>query len=143
MANILLSVGLISSLSISSTKSFFAGRSAGVQHSCRGIYLSKSGELIVNRANRLLDRFLECSTDTHDLTNTLHAATEQATDTAELLEIPTGNLHDDVVQAWFETGCCNSGDGVPDFVQGNVETELGGDESEWVSSGFGSKGRRP
>ena len=63
----------------------------------KGVYLGKSGELIIDRTNRLLDRFLKRPTDTHDLTNTLHAAAQEATDATELLEVPTGNLDNNIV----------------------------------------------
>ena len=97
MANILLSVGLTSSLSISSTKSFFAGGSAKViSEPLRG-YLCKPSELVIDRTNRLLNRFLKRPPDTHDLTDTLHAATKEAADATELLEIPTGYLNNNIV----------------------------------------------
>jgi len=53
--------------------------------------------LIIDRTNRLLDCFLKRPTDTHDLTDTLHAAAQEAADATELLEIPTGDLDNNVV----------------------------------------------
>ena len=82
---------------MSSTKSFFAGGSAKVlSESLRG-YLGKSGELVIDRTNRLLDRFLKRPSDTHDLTDTLHAAAQEPADATELLEIPTGYLNNNIV----------------------------------------------
>lgn len=105
-------------------------------------YLGKSGELVIDSANRLLNRFLKRPTDAHDLTDALHAAAEEATDTVELLEIPTRNLHNNIVQTWFEACSRDLGDGVPDFVQGDVETQLGGDKGKRVSGCFRGKSRR-
>lgn len=62
-----------------------------------GRYLGEPGELIIDRTNRLLDCFLKRPTDTHDLTDTLHAAAQEAADTTELLEVPTGNFYNDIV----------------------------------------------
>jgi hypothetical protein len=53
--------------------------------------------LIIDRTNRLLDRFLKRPTDAHDLTDTLHAAAQEAADAVELLEIPAGNLDNNII----------------------------------------------
>jgi hypothetical protein len=142
MANILLSVGLVSSLSISSTKSFFVIGSVGYPDNRRGSYLGKPGELIIDRTNRLLNRFLKRSTDAHDFTDALHATTQEAADTTELLQVPAGNLDNNIVQTRLEAGRRDSGNGVPDFVQGNVKTKFSGDKRKWVSGGFRGKSRR-
>ena len=143
MANILLSVGFVNSLSMSSTKSFFLIELVGdVRGNCYRSYLCKPGKLIVNRTNRLLDRFFKRPSDAHDLTDTLHATAQESTDATELLEVPTGNLDDNVVQTRLEAGRRDSGDGVSDFVQGDIETEFSGDKGEWISSSFRSKSRR-
>ena len=45
-----------------------------VTQECRGpTHLGKAKELIVNRADRLLDCLFEIPPDTHDLSDTLHA----------------------------------------------------------------------
>lgn len=80
-------------------------------------HLAESRELIINSSNSFLDRLLECAANTHHLTNTLHAAAQQATNPTELLQIPARNLDHDVVQAGLETRTCDFGDGILDLVE--------------------------
>ena len=105
-------------------------------------HLRESGELIVDRSNGLLYRFLECPSNTHHLTNALHAAAQELADAVELLEIPARNLDNDVVQAGLEACTGDFRDTVLDFVERNTETKLSGDESERVTGSLRGEGRR-
>lgn len=99
-------------------------------------YLSEPSELIVNRSNCLLDRLLKRSPDTHDFTNTLHATAQEPANAVELLQIPSRNLDDAVVQARLKTSAGHLCDRVLDLIQWDTETELSRDKSKGVSSGF-------
>ena len=66
------------------------------------IYLRKSRELVVYGPDCFLDGFFERATNSHNFTDTLHAAAEEPADTVELLEIPARDLHHDVIQAGLE-----------------------------------------
>lgn len=64
------------------------------------------------------------------------------TDAIELLEVPTRNLDDDIVQARLETGARHLSHGILDFIERDAETQLCSDESQRVSSRFrGQRGR--
>ena len=89
-----------------------------------------------------MNRLLECPSDTHDLTDRLHRTAEGGVDPGELFQVPSGNLDDNIVQAGFETGARLLGDRVLDLVEGNVKTQLGGDESQGVTGGLGRERRR-
>ena len=104
-------------------------------------YLRKSGELVVDRPDRLLDRLLERTADAHDLADGLHAAAEQAADAAELLEVPARDLDDDVVEARLEARGRDLGHRVLDLVERDAETELRSDEGERVAGGLRREGR--
>jgi len=137
IANIRLSVGLTSSSSTSSTKSFCS------KSERRGIFipnyetdLGKSSKLVINCTNRLLDRLLESPTNTHNLSDTLHTATEKSADAIEFLQIPSWDLHNNIIQTGFKTSTGDFRDGVLDDVQGNTEAEFCCDEGERISSRF-------
>ena len=89
------------------------------EHQSRSTYFRKPSELIIDGPNCLLNCFFERSSNAHNLSHTLHAATEQTTDTVEFFEIPTRDLDDDIVQAGFEAGTGDFCDRVLDFVKGN------------------------
>lgn len=97
-------------------------------------YFGEASKLIINSSNSLLDRLLKCPSNTHDFTDTLHAATEQSADSIELLEIPSRNFDNHVIQTRLETCARNFRDGIFDFVKRDTETQFCSDECEWVSS---------
>lgn len=102
--------------------------------------LSKPEELVINSANSLLDSLLECPANTHHFANALHATAQQTTDSAELLQVPTRNLYNHVVQAGFEASTGDLCDGVLDLVEWNTKTEFGRNESEGIACCFGCEG---
>jgi len=102
-------------------------------------HLRESSELIVDSSNSLLDRLLEGPSNAHDLSNTLHARVQRGRDPRELLEIPSRDFDDDVVERGLEASGGDLGDRVSDLVERDVETELGGDEGERVSGGLGGE----
>lgn len=79
-------------------------------------YLTKSGELVVNGTNGLLNCLLKGSTDGHDFTNGLHTAGKSGANSAELLQIPSRNLDNAVIQRRFEASACDFGDAILDIV---------------------------
>lgn len=95
----------------------------------------------VDGTDGLLDSLLEGATNGHDLTNTLHGRAEKSGHTSELLQIPSGNLDNAVVERGFEASAGRLGHGVLDLVQGNVETKLGSDKGQGVTSSLGSESR--
>lgn len=53
----------------------------------------------IHLSNRLLQAFLECSSDSHHFTNALHAGAHLAVDLlGELGKVPLRDLSDDVIQ---------------------------------------------
>ena len=98
--------------------------------------LSETSKRRIDSPNSFLHRLLECLSNRHDFSNTLHTTAQKSRHPLELLEIPSRNLDDDVIQTRLEAGGSVLGDRVLDLVERNVESELGGDESERVSSGF-------
>ena len=97
------------------------------------IYLCKTGELVVDGTNRLLDGLLERTTDAHHLTDGFHATAQETADTVELLQVPSRNLDDAVVQARLEACASDLRDRVLDLVERNAETKLGRDERKRVT----------
>lgn len=104
-------------------------------------YLCKASELVIDGPDSLLNRLLESSPDAHDLANTLHAATQEAADAIELLQVPARNLDNNIVQTWLEASARHLRDGIPSLVERDPKTQLGGDESQGIAGGFGGQGR--
>ena len=96
-------------------------------------HLRETGELVIDRANRLLNGLLERPADAHDLTNGFHATAQETADTVELLQVPSRNLDDAVVQARLEACASDLRDRVLDLVERNAETKLGRDERKRVT----------
>jgi len=94
--------------------------------------------LVIDSPNSFLDGLLKRPADAHDFTNTFHAAAEKPANAVKLLEIPTRDLHDAVIQAGLEACAGDLRDGILDFVQRDAKTEFGSYESQWVASGFRS-----
>jgi len=66
----------------------------------------------VYHADGLLYRFLECPTDTHDFTNSLHGAANVALDVSEFAQIPSRDLGDNIIKTGLKVCCSCSGDGI-------------------------------
>ena len=98
--------------------------------------------MIIDGPNSFLNSLLERPSNTHNLTNALHATAQQPADSAELLKIPARNLDNDVIQTRLEACASNLRDAVLDFVERNTETKLSGDESERVTGSLRGEGRR-
>jgi hypothetical protein len=97
------------------------------------VNICKPSELIINSPDRLLDSFLKRPPNTHYLSYTLHTAAQQATDAIKLLQIPSWNFNNNIIQAGLEASARDFGDGILDLVQWDAETEFGSDECQWVS----------
>src|SRR5690606_25525232 len=110
------------------------------RHQCIGSVEAEICE--IDGPDSLLNGFLKSTTNTHDLTNRFHRRVEEVRDTGELLQIPSWNLDNDVDKGRFETGAGDLGYRVFDFIQRNAKTEFGSNESQWVTSSFGSQSRR-
>lgn len=96
-------------------------------------HLGKPNESIINGPNRLLNRFFESPSNSHNLADALHAAAERFANPRELLQIPTRNFYDAVVQTRFETCCRDLCNRVLDFVKWDPKTEFRGDERERIA----------
>ena len=59
---------------------------------------------LFERAEGLLQGFLECPAEGHRLADGLHLDAEDLVDTLELLEVPARDLHDAVVDGRLEGG---------------------------------------
>ncbi len=105
--------------------------------------LAKAKIVEVDGANSFLDSLLERSSNAHDLTDTLHRGSELGGDTGELLQIPAGHLHDDVIKRGLEAGACHLCHGVLDLLERDTETQLSSDEGQGITGGLGRQGRRP
>lgn len=105
------------------------------------IYLGKPSELIIDGPNCLLNGLFECPSNTHNLSDALHAATQEPADTVELLQIPPRDLNYAVIQTGLETSASNFRNGVLNLVQGYTETEFCCDECQRVSGSFRGKRR--
>src|SRR5207245_3194420 len=57
----------------------------------------------VEHPDRLLQSFLEASSDRHDLANGFHLGPDSLADLAELLEVPPRSLDYNIVQCGFKT----------------------------------------
>src|SRR5262245_56453475 len=90
---------------------------------------------------RFLKCFLEPSSDSHDLAHGLHTRPQFLRYTAELLQIPTRNLHDHVVQCRFKARCCRTSDGVPEIGQAPAKGKLSSHSRERIPSGFRCESR--
>ena len=71
----------------------------------------------LQRANSLLQRFLEGSAKRHDFADRFHLRSERAVRAGKFLELPFGNFHHDVVHGRFEARRRFLGDVIWDFVQ--------------------------
>ncbi len=87
-------------------------------------------------AQTLLDGFLEGATDGHHLAHRLHAAAQLAIDAAELAQVPTGNLADDIVDGGLEEGRRGLGDGVLQVEESIAEAQLAGYEGKRIARGL-------
>ena len=81
----------------------------------------------LQRAHGLQQRLFEGAADGHDLADGLHLRTEGFVGAGKFLELPLGNLDDDVVERRLETGRRLARDVVGDFVERVADGELGGD----------------
>lgn len=90
-----------------------------------------------------LKGFFPGSTNGHDLTDRFHLGAELRLHTSELVQIPSRDLGNDVIERRLEAGRGGLGDGVTDLRERNTQAELGSDESDRVSGGLGGEGRRP
>lgn len=78
----------------------------------------------VDGTNGLLDGLLEGAANGHDLTNTLHGRAEKSGDTSELLQIPSRDLDNAVVERGLEAGAGRLGHRVLDLVEGMLRPSL-------------------
>ena len=100
-------------------------------------YLRKPGELIINRPYSFLNTLLKRPSNAHHLTHTLHATAQQLAHAVELLQVPSRDFANHVVQRRLEARARDFGYRVLDLVERDTEAEFGGDEGEWVAGGFG------
>ncbi len=70
------------------------------------------------------------------LSDRLHRAAKTVIDALELLQIPTGHLRYNVIQAGLEARAGGLGDAVLDLWKRDAERELGRDERERIACGL-------
>ena len=99
-------------------------------------YLRKSRELVVNCPNCLLYRLFKRPSNAHHFTNAFHAAAQQPAHAIKLLQIPTRDLDDAVIQTGFETCRCHFRDGILDFIKWDAQTEFCCDERKRIACRF-------
>jgi len=102
----------------------------------------KTGELGVNHADSLLERFFESTADSHDFTDGLHGRANVTVDVLELAQVPTGHLGDDVIKRGLEVGSGRASDGVGKLRKSVTQTDLRGGVRKRVASSLGSKSGR-
>ena len=102
-------------------------------------HLGEPAKRIINGPNSLLERLFKSPPNRHNLTDTLHTTAQQPAHPIELLQVPSRNLDNDIVERGFEARRSDFGNRVLDLVQGDSEAELGSDESEGVTGGLGSE----
>ena len=99
-------------------------------------------ELGVDLSAGLLERFFECTTDSHDLTDRLHGTANIALDVLELAQIPSRHLGDDVIEGGFEVGSSGLGDGVGQLRKSVSETNLRGSVGQGITGSLGGQSGR-
>lgn len=88
-----------------------------------------------------LQRLLKGSPDGHHLADALHGRADLLGRVHEAIQVPSGHLRGDVIKAGLEASR-GLGGGVLDFGQCDAERQLGSNEGERITSGFGCKGGR-
>ena len=92
--------------------------------------------LLLQRAQRLLERLGEVAADRHGLADRLHGGGEGGVGGRELLEGEPRRLDDDVVERRLEGGRGLLGDVVGDLVERVADGELGGDLGDREAGGL-------
>ncbi len=90
----------------------------------------------------LVQSLLEAASNAHHLAHGLHLQAQAAVCPFKLVEVPTGDLHDDIVQGGLEIRRGGLGDLVAQFIQGVADGELGGNFGDGVAGRFRGQGRR-
>ena len=93
----------------------------------------------IERTDTLHQRFFEGSANRHRLANRLHLRTESLFRAGELLKLPLGNLHDNVIDGRLEAGGSLASDVVGDLVERVADGEPCGDLSYGEARGFRRK----
>ena len=92
-------------------------------------------------AGSLLQRLFEAAADGHYLADAFHRASQRLIDLAELIEIPTRELDDHVVQRGLEAGAGRLRDVIGQVRQGVTERQLGGDPGKRIARRLAGQGR--
>jgi len=105
--------------------------------------LVEAGKPGFERAQRLLQRFLEGAADGHGLADRLHRSGQAVVGARELLEGEARDLGDDIVDRRLERGRGGAaGDVVLEFVEGVADGEAGGDLGDREAGGLRCQRRR-
>ena len=96
----------------------------------------------LQRAHGLQQRLLEGAADGHHFADRLHLRAERFVGAGEFLELPLGNLDDDVVERRLEAGRRLARDVVGDLVERVADGELGRDLGDREARGLRRQRRR-
>ena len=96
----------------------------------------KAMHALAYHTQTFLDNFLERAADRHDFAHRLHARTDFARHTRKLSQVPTGNFTNQVIQLRSLVSGIRSTH-FADLVERIAQCNLGGNESERITGGFG------
>src|ERR1035441_8512090 len=94
----------------------------------------------LQRAQGLLQRFLERAANRHHLADALHLRVQRRVSLGELLKGEARDFGDDVINGRLEAGGRFAGDVVPDLIEQVADGEFGGDLGDRKARGLGSQG---
>ena len=95
----------------------------------------------LQRANSLLQRFLESPADGHDFTDGFHLRSERAVRAGKLFELPLGNFHDDVIDGRLEARRRFFRDVIGNFIQRHSHSQPRRDFRDGKAGGFAGQCR--
>ena len=93
---------------------------------------------LTNHTKTLLHDLLERLTDGHDLTDRLHGRVDLTVNAHELGQVPTRDLHDDIINRWSDVSRVRRAH-LTDLVEGITQSQLSGHESQRITGSLGSQ----
>ena len=103
----------------------------------------KSVHALPYHTQAFLDSFLKIAANSHYLAHRFHAGAQFLIHTAELREIPAGNLADHVVQGRLEESTGSLGYRILEFEQAIAHTQFGSHKGQRITRSLGCERRGP